>query len=332
MTENELEIQFRKDLDDIASELIQSFGLKYSNEPNGVHDPLLRWIDFSMRYISQKERFVVYSNNFWKELPKELHKLIGEFSDHFEYGHDVNPYQSKGLIQFNDTSGNNAAKRTDLLWADWGIHHFHLTDLAFTNGEYFSPRSKWLLFAIVGEDFVGFIDVRNHNEEDIFSDTVLLQKVVDSWPDIMEQYRLKGFNSVQTYDSPKDIALLRKSGITNMVNIRGNTYCGPGLGLTTAGTASRSTMIRINIIRSLRAIVKSISDPNGSFQNKDINPVYSLKLSPKGLIIYNSTDDSAMIFPLRNLTSSPNAYTEISEIISPQWVIDFLNSKHLSIP
>jgi len=328
MPVNDLENQFRTNLDDIATELIQAFGLKYSNEVDGVHDPLLRWIDFSMRYIPQKERVVYFSKDFWNRLPKHLRKLVNIFSDHFEYGRNINPYQSKGLIKFNDTSGNNPAKRTDLLWADWGIHHFHLTEQTPATGDYFSPRSEWLLFTIVGDDFVGFIDVRNHEEEDLFSDTDLLKHVVDSWPEIMEQYRLKGFDSVQTHNSAKDIALLRKAGISNMVSISGNTYCGPGMGITTARTATRSTMIRINIIRNLRAIVKSISDPNSSFQKDSTNPCYSLKLSPKGLIIYNSTDDSGMIFPLRSLTSSNNAYTEISEIISPHWVIDFMNSKY----
>lgn len=50
--------------------------------------------------------------------------------------------------------------RTDLLWADWGIHHFHLTKSENLDENGFCKRSDFLLFAIVRNDCVYFLDVK----------------------------------------------------------------------------------------------------------------------------------------------------------------------------
>ena len=190
--EEELRIKFRQDFRAIALDFIEDYGLRYQEEAENLADPELRWIDFVLRYIPQNPRQVIRSHGFPADLDGPTESAIREMEDRFEQGIDVNPYQSKGLIFFNDTSGLNEQKRTDLLWADWGIHHLHLPEHSQIQKGYFSPRSKALLLCLVLENEVAFIDVKSHGEGSPFSEQDLLEEMVASWPEFMESYRLKG--------------------------------------------------------------------------------------------------------------------------------------------
>ncbi|MCZ5459938.1 hypothetical protein O5625_24905, partial [Escherichia coli] len=82
----------------------------------------------------------------------------------FTTGGDVNPYQSKTLTLFNDTSGKKATKRTDNLWADWGIHHLHLPLNPVSSSKKYSDRAEWVLFLKVYSNDVLFIDIKHHDK------------------------------------------------------------------------------------------------------------------------------------------------------------------------
>lgn len=105
------------------------FGLEFKREVQHLSDPLFRWLDFRLRYIDPLPRSVLVSKKFPKRLPVSAETGLHLLERRFRDGIDVNPYQSKSLIRFNDLSGEKRAKRTDFLWADWGITHLHLSDL-----------------------------------------------------------------------------------------------------------------------------------------------------------------------------------------------------------
>lgn len=49
--EKEVFETFRSDLDAIASELIKCFGLRHTGDAGRLENPLMRWLDFRLRYI-----------------------------------------------------------------------------------------------------------------------------------------------------------------------------------------------------------------------------------------------------------------------------------------
>lgn len=59
----------------------------------------------------------------------------------------------------SDSSGKNRNERSDLLWADWGIHHLHVAEKQTDNAAYFSARADYLLFVMFGRDVALFVDV-----------------------------------------------------------------------------------------------------------------------------------------------------------------------------
>ncbi len=188
-----LETSFLADLENIALDLIKAFGLRYKQEQVDLSWPLMRWMDFRHRYVEPIPRPTVFSDKFHRmQLPPDaaraLHQLVGMF----EAGVNVNPYQGRGLIINNDTSALAGHKRTDLLFADWGILHFHLTTKLIPAGQYFSAPADYLAFCLVGGDAVAFIDVLRHPSREGFANMDLFETMARNWPEYIEQYRLRG--------------------------------------------------------------------------------------------------------------------------------------------
>ena len=144
--------KFECDIQNIAKSFIEYFDKRLNKK---INDYVLNWIEYVIRLIPPKKREVHFSKGFWERAPKECWKQIRFLADRFKSGENVNPYLSK-TVQ-NALQG----KRTDMLWTDWEISHFHLSE-NIPNGSYFSGRSDYLLFAIVGDYFVCFLDARPH--------------------------------------------------------------------------------------------------------------------------------------------------------------------------
>lgn len=243
-----LSTRFINDLDKIASSLIKTYGLRYERKVDNLSRPLLRWLDFRLRYVDPRPRKVYLSNQFPKVLPHAVHQGLIDFSIMNCVGTDINRQQGKGLILYNDTSGKKAFRRTDNLWADWGIHHFHLCPKKLFQKGYFSPRSDWLAFCFVRPSSIHLIDVRPHQEENIFSNDELIHILENSWPEIMQQHELKGITAEQGL-SPKDRATLRRKGVTSFISIGEKVYAPLGMGITSASTPTSVSHVEIMLDR-----------------------------------------------------------------------------------
>ncbi|MGY3806334.1 hypothetical protein ACWNG8_04190 [Aeromonas veronii] len=111
MTRASDNIDFVKEVDEIAEKAIDAFGLSYDKTaPENLHNPLLRWCDFILRYIPNATRHVYKSDKFPAFIPKEAEKGLKQIEELFIAGGDVNPYQSKSLTLFNDTSSKKRIK------------------------------------------------------------------------------------------------------------------------------------------------------------------------------------------------------------------------------
>jgi hypothetical protein len=330
--DKELTTRFIADLDEIATDFIRSFGLKHTSEIGHLSEPLLRWLDFRLRYVDPKPRQIYLSQAFPKNMSDTTKKALEHIMKMIQAGDDINPYQGKGLILYHDSSGSKKQNRTDLLWADWGIIHFHLTTEPLMHGQYFSERSCWLLFALVGEDFCALIDIRHHDEENLFANSELIEMVVKSWPELMERYELKGVIAPDVSISSEDRAKLRKSGVSSMIAIGDKVYMGPGMGVTSATTPMRVSLTMDNVRSYARQFARVVSTPDSEFQsdvriNKAEEPEFELCLTPKGMAVYEATLDKAWLLPKKVSASGFHYLAELNELVAPEWAI-----KQLSFP
>lgn len=253
MSDTQKNIDLIKDINEIAEKGIQAFELSYSESGHSnLHEPLLRWCDFILRYIPPMKRDVFKSDRFTKNIPDDAKAGLQRIEGLFTSGGDVNPYQSKTLTLFNDTSGKKAAQRTDNLWADWGIHHLHLSLNPVSSGEKYSDRSEWVLFLKVYANAVLFIDIKSHDkdiEPELFSQKDLIETFIRNWPDEAGMYEMKGVSKLAINQpiTDADIAKLRKNGINLPFEVNGKVYAPLGMGMTTAITSTRVSIYRNKI-------------------------------------------------------------------------------------
>ena len=339
-TQNDLEADFQNDINRIVNGLINDYSLRYEQEVLNLSDPLVRWLDFVLRYIPRTPRTILASKKFPKILDVETERALHKLEQLIQNGGDINPYQSKGLILHKDTSGNKRQQRTDLLFADWGVHHFHLTDTPIPNNSYFSDRSDWVLFCMVGSDFIGFIDIKHHGQKDVFSDPDLIKIVAENWPEIMERYKINGIVGMQsgseTYSS-EEIDALRKSGLGSILKIGNHFYAAPGMGVTSASTSTRVSMSKNKIRKYVRELAKMVFDPVSQFKTESLasgitNPEYCLSLTKQGMAVYEKSENKAFVLPRATNVDNQNFLAELHDLVVPSWAMNFVISKNPECP
>lgn len=328
-------VVFLKSLNQIALNFVLAYRLEFRREERHLDDPLCRWLDFRLRYIDPAPRKVVLSNKFPKRLPLAVGNGLKQFIEKLHAGIDVNSYQSKGLVKFNDFSGRKRAKRTDLLWADWGIQHFHITDSPLSPDKYFSVRKcsdgeSWLLFCIVMTDVIGIIDIRKHGEQSLFSDQDLIRTIKKSWPEYMEQFRLNDIAAPDQGFTNDEIAHLRKSGINIPLCIEGGVYISPGMGITTASTSLKVTHKANQLLRWAQQLASWVNDENGPIQLevKRLNikkPQFELCVTPKGFAILEKKSNVAFTLSKNPDCEGYKYYIKMVDLVCPEWALPRLS-------
>lgn len=324
--------KFLGNIETICTSFIAAFGLKHDKQQSHLSSALLRWLDFRLRYVDPVPRRVFLSNKFPKHLTEDSGEALKKIHKMIVNGEDINSYQGRGLIEFDDTSDNKKQNRTDLLWADWGIIHLHLTNKDVEKNGFFSKRAEWLLFCFIIGDTCFFIDIRNHNEKNLFSNRELIEILIRNWPTVMARYQLVGVMPPKENEafSSEEIGLLRKSGISSHVSVDGVVYMGPGQGVTSAATSSIGTRRLIDVNHYTKTLAEIVLDPAGQYQNKVkemgiIDPIFELAITPKGMAVYETK--STIAFLLKTPNQSPNILSELDYLVAPGWAVNAIISQ-----
>lgn len=316
--------RFEKDINEIALALIEAHGLSYEasgQEREGM--ALYRWQDYRLRHITSVPRKVKLSSRFpVAGLPDEVMNALDAMRARFENGEDINPYQSKTKAM-NDVSAVAPQRRTDGLWADWGIHHFHLTTEPLAPGEHFSARSDWLLFARVCDDVVAFIDVRHHGEHDLWSQQDLINTFIDSWPEQSERWRISLLQMVEpdTPEAPSARKQNRESGVNQAIWHKGEAHLPLGRGVTAHGTSVVATDKATQVIRNSSVIANWLDHPENPVRVElrgagILEPEFQFAVGVHGLVIgMVGCSDRCWIFP-----DSPS-FCVVRDTLLPEWAL-----------
>lgn len=331
-TESTLAEEFYRNTDEIALELINLYSLKYTQKVANLSSPLMRWLDFRFRYVDPQPRQVVFSNKFpKKDLPANAQKALKKLTRLIREGKNINPYQGRGLILRNDISSETNDARTDLLWADWDILHFHLSEKPIPKEQFFSPSADYLAFSLVGENLIAFIDVLPHPGKEGFANPDLINTVTTNWPDFINQFRLNVILS-GNQKSQSEIHALRSNGVLSPIKINGIAYMSPGLGVTSASTPLKLTIVYDRLRGYIRELSKLVSDPTGQFQLPNLGlhnsePKFSLKPTRAGLAVYEENSGHAFILPTPQKGHPVSFLAELHDLILPNWAREFYLSR-----
>ncbi|EPZ9228545.1 hypothetical protein J4Q66_002762 [Proteus mirabilis] len=331
MSDAQKNIDLYKEIDEIAEKAIEAFELSYvKTAHSNLHKPLLRWCDFLLRYIVPAKRMILKSDRFPINISDEAKVGLQRIEDLFVTGGDVNPYQSKTLTLFNDTSGKKEKKRTDGLWADWGIHHLHLPLEPVESSKKYSKRSEWILFLKVYNNAVLFIDIKHHDkdiEPDLFSQRNLMETFIRNWPKQAELYEIKRAiglaNNISITDS--NIANMRNNGINIPFEMNGKIYALAGMGMTTAITAAQASLLSNKIYSYAREIEKVLMD-EGQFFMKELKsrgihtPEFQIMmLDDGGLGIHEKGANKVWKFPRENPDEPNDLFCLFNNTLMPIW-------------
>ncbi len=317
ITAEALEDLLRGDLDSIVADLIRFYGLKYERDRPDLSDPLLRWLDFTFRFVEPKPRPVLRTQCFSASLSPEAQRGMEAFEALSMAGGDLNRFQGAGIIRWHDVSGKKNAKRTDQLWADWGILHFHLTDQPIAPGQCFGERCDRLLYAIVTTDAVLAIDVRDHGA---FADRDLVERALQSWPALFKAMSRTGV-SLQQDISAEDRRKLRLSGI-NVVDIvvDGRAYLPPGMGLSTAGTSNHVGETADFIRRASRMLCQSLASDTPFVPPSISGEPHRLFITRQGLALHAERDTFTHLLP-RSEAPNASAWSKAHRLVLPDWAL-----------
>lgn len=159
-------------------------------------------------------------------------EALGELQRRLTEGTDVSPFlsQQSGVgFDDSDPERNDRRRDRDLLLAEWGIHHFHLS-LEKGRGEKLR-RTRDLLFAIVTDERAFLINVYPHGS---WTKRELISITTRNWPDedLVPASRI-AIGLSQDFTEEEHLEL-RSSGASVSVFVDGRAYI--GFGQTLDGT------------------------------------------------------------------------------------------------
>lgn len=163
-----------------------------------------------------------------------------------ESGDDLSGHLSKGSVD---------AHSTDPLLADWGIHHLHISDQKKNASDAFYGRTGPVMFVRFGADEALLVDIYPHGKgyPETWTREELLTEIHKTYPDLLEPFKLKGFDGMSSSVTEMQRKKLRAGGVFVPVEIDGNVYFPPGGGITSAKTS-------VNVQRRVDLLMSSLRD------------------------------------------------------------------------
>ena len=209
-------------------------------------------------------RKVHYSRELIKkmneEFSKELCDLIKLFEKKFDKGESVKGYLSKKAFD---------VEFKDILLNQWCIKHLHLTDKeANSIEEMKNNRSNILLFFIVDNQDVYFLDVRKHPKGAGFITLEVLYIVYNNrWMEKIGARKVEGIIDLQPeIDSNEELYKLYKNGINcNMLKF-GNEVYRMGWGVSSKGHKMDYSIILCELNRKISQISCKYGDRYAGFE------------------------------------------------------------------
>jgi hypothetical protein len=237
-----------------AKAIIVKYLASFDLKPIGTstQEILQSYFNFKHKFIRSQPRNALMS----KGLPEKARTLDMEtvlkiLEQKCISGEDINPFLSKGTFRLGVH---------DHLLNDWKIHHLHLNLNKANPADYFNDRSDNLLFVHITNESIYFVDIRPHQEDDVFAQRDLLRIVRDNWPQLAQQFRVQNeeMEIFPKFDE-KDIAIMRKKGYMFWTQVDNHVYA-PGLGSAVSGFSMEAGLAMDEFLRQLYKIHSYITE------------------------------------------------------------------------
>jgi len=266
--------------DDLERDLRKHMLARMVPDPNGelaqlpLNSLLIRWFNWRDRFVMIRPRRVHISKELGSSHQAVEHRVpLRVIRSEVTNGDDLSLRLSRRIRYPVSSKAASAALGSrvdlDLLLADWGIHHLHLSP---TND---GARTGELLFSILRPDDAYFISIGDHNS---WNDEELIRIVVRNWPSA--NLVLGSYTGVSTRVPPSSLErkALRRVGMGLPVDVDGSLYIARGL--TLGGVAIDVTRKSNKIMHGLRHIRELIDEDANALTTIATNQQCGIDPSP----------------------------------------------------
>ena len=215
---------------------------------------IIALFNYLEKLVSTVPRKVFFSKRLSNKMEDEIDKNIKDkiylFKEKFELGKDVNSNLSKLVFDSNSW---------DYILNIWNIRHLHLSNSTNFDKKYMSKnRSDYLLFFVINNSNVYFIDVRKHPKGAGFTSFEFLEILDESnWLTIIGLEKMEGISNVNfVAEKDEDIYKLTKSNNNLIYKINNNYYKNP-MGISTVGNKIIHTEKLIEIKGKIKKLAKN---------------------------------------------------------------------------
>ena len=271
--------------EDLRSIILQELKRKgYFPKNKELRNVLRILLNIRDKTISMNKRTVHISKELQlKELEEPYAESLKVIQKKFEKGQNINPYLSKAAFK---------GEAKDLLLYDWGIHHLHLNLKYDKKG--FIQRSDYLLFFMLKDSEVFFIDVTKHRIENRteFAQQDLICILWRNWKELLLPFRLHEAISASPRLNDRDYLKARQAGSVVLMECDGNVFMPPGGGISTATTKimhTRELDETLDLLKqvetNLRAQLEFINNELGDFNLAPIQADFQLIFTEEKLYV-----------------------------------------------
>ncbi|MEE4225621.1 hypothetical protein [Pseudomonas viridiflava] len=234
----DIKIDFKSDYIDLLYEQLKSAGWHGSREDGDIE---FKHANFLRRNVTAQKRKVFVSRNL--KCPKENKKAYNLILHKILIGEPITPHLSRSLKK---------PDYDDLFLNEWGIHHLHLSTKIEKDG--FCERTECVLLVIFEKDYALVIDIRPHGKKNptLWVQKSILDIILYSWPEWIDRFRIRNANLQRNVTEQEHLNLRRGRLNTQVTLSDGNSYIGPGGGITTSGTSVQATMRSDQLHHKLR--------------------------------------------------------------------------------
>lgn len=220
-------------MDKLAEEIRNTFKLNNISTSSLEPDKLyLQWSNIRRKHPLPHARKVIFSKEIKKKISdnSELNELVAYFKEKFEIGEDITGHLSKTIYQ---------AEYWDILLNHWNIYHLHLNKRkADTLSQMSNNRAEYLLFMIILDNVVFFLDVRKHPKGSGFTALSFLEIAQNNgWMQYCGFQKTDICNVTPKVSSDDQIYQLYKNKMNFYIELNGITYHAIG----TSGYGNRFT-------------------------------------------------------------------------------------------
>lgn len=269
---NYLENKILHDIAKHMKKILANCKISFSHDA-ADQEIFLEYMNAFRKRICPKPRKVIFSKELQRKIDNKcilkngqllssedvqnIVSLIRHFKQLFEDGADLNNHLSTQIF---------TSKRQDILFNTWNIKHIHLNKVeAVSKNAMKNNRADYLLFCVVENDSVYFLDVRHHPNRDEFSSYSFLKIAFNNnwmqhlgFVEMGSEYVPHSIQPAITND--KDIYELYSNKLNLAFDFEGHGYISIETGITRSGDKIANVVFLNQVKKQLRNLPFSEDD------------------------------------------------------------------------